>query len=52
MVFAVGIPQSRIVGFARMATIFVTIAVRKETAKDAVFRVEDWEVTMQNDFDF
>jgi hypothetical protein len=52
MVFAVGVAQSRVVGFARMAAIFITVTIGEETTKDAVLRVENREVAMKNNFDF
>tara|TARA_B110000444_G_scaffold172785_1_gene161611 strand:+ start:1029 stop:1256 length:228 start_codon:yes stop_codon:yes gene_type:complete len=52
MVFAVRVTQSRVVCFARVAAIFVAITIGEETAKDAVFRVEDWEMAVKDDFDF
>ena len=44
MVFAVRVAQSRVVCFARVAAIFVAVTIGEETAKDAVLRVEDWEM--------
>ena len=52
MVFAVRVAQSRVVCFARVAAIFVAVTIGEETAKDAVLRVEDWEMAVKDDFDF